>query len=389
MKKLLFNAVFYPVFLAFSLTATLIAGPPALILYPWKPRLVERWTRRFIWIYGCILSRGILPLFVSCRFDNENDRPFSRASIYVANHNSSSDAFLLGLLPRMEAVMFVQSWAFRFPLIGFFARHAGYFDIKALPAEQQIHRAVDLLSRGISLIVFPEGTRSGTAPMGRFHSLPFKIALESGAELVPLVLTGNRRFPEKGSLILHPEPVRLTALEIIETSRCRDINAFALKNRVRERIRRKKRELEGEIPPPLAGPKDVPGLMPHEPPMLLVDRLVEGNGDYAVAETEIRPGLFTDESGRLDECVYPELMAQTAALNQGYRRRSGSAENENARGFVVSFKNVRILRFARCYDPLSIRIENRGSFENLNVIHGEIRCRNHTVATGEVRIWAP
>ena len=67
------------------------------------------------------------------------------------------------------------------------------------------------MSRGLSLIVFPEGTRSRDGRVARFKGGSFYLALEAGLPIVPLSVIGSRHVMLKGRLATYPGRVGLAA----------------------------------------------------------------------------------------------------------------------------------------------------------------------------------
>jgi 1-acyl-sn-glycerol-3-phosphate acyltransferase len=169
--------------------------------------------------------------FIKLRYEvhgkNEPGEPY----IFVCNHRSASDAFLMGILPH-ELVQIVNVWPFRIPVLGVYAKFAGYLNIRMIPPDQFKQSASQLLKEGVSIVFFPEGTRSTTGKMGSFHGSAFRLALESKAPIVPLCLSGSENIPPKGSPLLRPGIIRVRRLPAITWDEYKDLNAFALKNRV-------------------------------------------------------------------------------------------------------------------------------------------------------------
>ena len=79
---------------------------------------------------------------------------------------------------------------------------AGYLNINIMAPELFFEKALQLLRDGVSIIFFPEGTRSAGREMGHFHGAAFKLALQSRAPIVPLCISGNENIPPRGSLLL-------------------------------------------------------------------------------------------------------------------------------------------------------------------------------------------
>ena len=95
------------------------------------------------------------------------------------------------------------------------------------------------MKQGLSLIVFPEGTRSRDGRVAAFKGGTFYLALEAGLPVVPISVVGSRHVMLKGRLATYPGHVRLVVHEPIDTTGLagadpRTARAFAA--RVREVI---------------------------------------------------------------------------------------------------------------------------------------------------------
>jgi 1-acyl-sn-glycerol-3-phosphate acyltransferase len=137
----------------------------------------------------------------------------------------------MGVLPH-ELVQIVNVWPFRIPVLGVYAKFAGYLNIRMMPPDEFMHSASRLLMDGVSIVFFPEGTRSVTGTMGSFHGSAFRLALESKASIVPLCISGSENIPPKGSPLLRPGTIRVRRLPAIGWDEYKDLTAFALKNRI-------------------------------------------------------------------------------------------------------------------------------------------------------------
>ena len=88
----------------------------------------------------------------------------------------------------------------------------------------------------LSLIVFPEGTRSRDGRVGRFKGGSFYLALEAGMPVVPLSVVGSRHVMLKGRLATYPGRVRLVVHDPIDTSGLSGTDPKAFGERVRRII---------------------------------------------------------------------------------------------------------------------------------------------------------
>lgn len=227
----LFNFYFYTLFIAVSAIVIPVLTLYVICLGPFGSRrgTMKRF-RRAISLYGKAVIAVPYP-FIRLRYVVQGDDAPGEPYIFVCNHRSASDAYLMGILPH-ELVQVVNVWPFRIPILGIYAKWAGYLNIRMLPTEQFMQKAMRLLGEGVSVVFFPEGTRSKDRVMGTFHGSAFRLALASRASIVPLCISGSETAPPKGSAILHPGEITIRRLPAITWDQYRDMSPFALKNRV-------------------------------------------------------------------------------------------------------------------------------------------------------------
>lgn len=237
LKLYLLNLYFYPLFILFSSTVipvlTLLVAISRLFLS--HRGTMKRFRRAISW-YGKVVMAIPFP-FIKIRYEHEDDYYPGEPYIFVCNHRSASDAYLMGVMPH-EAVQIVNVWPFRIPVLGMYARFSGYLNIRLMPPEQFLEEAAQLLKEGVSIIFFPEGTRSTGGKMGSFHGAAFRLALESKVAVVPLCISGSENIPPKGSLLLRPGTIRVRRLPAINWNDYKDLTAFAFKNRLWKTIDR-------------------------------------------------------------------------------------------------------------------------------------------------------
>lgn len=237
---------FYIAFAIFSMIAIPVLTVFIFLLSPFVSRrsVMKRFRRAISW-YG----RGVVLLFfpfIRIRYENYERNNPSEPYIFVCNHRAASDAFLMSVLPH-EAIQIVNIWPFRIPVLGYFARLAGYLNIRIMSHELFLEKALKLLDEKVSIIFFPEGTRSGKKEMGSFHSSSFRLALKSRASIVPLCLVGNENMPPKGSWLMRPGLIRIRRLPAIQWDEYKDTNAFLLKNKVRGIISKEVEQMDRDV----------------------------------------------------------------------------------------------------------------------------------------------
>lgn len=199
-----------------------------------RHRVVLSLVRRFVTGYGRLIMCCGWP-FIRVEYRDLDPGRRDGTFLFVCNHRSASDPFLMATLPN-EGIQVVNVWPFRLPVLGLCAKIAGYLSVHELPLDRFYAEVRQRFDEGVSVISFPEGTRSASRRMGPFTSSIFRVAQEWGATIVPLAISGNETIPRKGSMVLHPGRIRVHKLPAIESGEYRGLSVFELKNLVRDRL---------------------------------------------------------------------------------------------------------------------------------------------------------
>ena len=142
-----------------------------------------------------------------------------RTYVFVANHQSLYDIpVLFWSLPFQLRIIAKESLG-RFPVIGAHLKRSGHMLVdRSRPDRAGIFGWAARLTRdGLSLIVFPEGTRSRDGRVQPFKGGSFYLAMQAGLPLVPLSVVGSRHVMRKGELTAHPGRVSLVIHPPIDT----------------------------------------------------------------------------------------------------------------------------------------------------------------------------
>jgi 1-acyl-sn-glycerol-3-phosphate acyltransferase len=161
-----------------------------------------------------------------------------RTYVFVANHQSIYDIpILFWSLPYQLRIIAKDSLG-NIPFLGWHLRRTGHMlvDRKRPEPTRVIGWASRLTANGLSLIVFPEGTRSRDGRVARFKGGSFYVALEAGLPVVPLSVVGSRHVMLKGRLTTYPGEVTLVVHEPIDTTGLAGSDAKEFGERVRRII---------------------------------------------------------------------------------------------------------------------------------------------------------
>ena len=191
MIRLLLVAVFLIIFFIVSLPVMLVEW----IIQHFNMDLRNRSSLKFVQFgLKCISFLSGVKLEVNGKENIPN-----QACLFVANHISFFDivvTYPLMISPtgyiakkELEKVPFL-SWIMRFVNCIFLDRKDPRNGLKAVLS------AADMIKSGISVFLFPEGTRSKTGKMGEFKDGGFKIATKSKAPVVPVGITGTNDILE-------------------------------------------------------------------------------------------------------------------------------------------------------------------------------------------------
>ena len=129
-------------------------------------------------------------------------------------------------------------------------------------------------------------------------------------------------------------------------------------------------------------------LLPHRPPMILVDQLVEFEvGQGRVSATVDANGLFVSPNGTMESVALLELVAQSYATIKGYADLL--SQRSVQRGFLVGSRTFKVLRCPRVGESLMIDITTVAELDSFSVINGVIQVGDEVIAEGSVKLWLP
>jgi 1-acyl-sn-glycerol-3-phosphate acyltransferase len=210
-------------FIAGFLTCfAILLGLPFLIVWTWmtgNPDFMYRASMNF-----CRFAIRLVGIRV--RVEGIENVP-SLACIFAANHSSNLDGvILLPAIPRRIS-LFAKRELFRLPVLGLGMRLAGFVPVDRLgkKAAAGVATAVSTLKEGLSVFIFPEGTRSPDGRLQPFKKGAFAMAIEAGAPIVPVAIAGTYRLLPRDKWIVRPGQV------IVRFGPAVDTGAYATKER--------------------------------------------------------------------------------------------------------------------------------------------------------------
>jgi putative phosphoserine phosphatase / 1-acylglycerol-3-phosphate O-acyltransferase len=135
-----------------------------------------------------------------------------RPAVFILNHQSNADMLIAIKLIRKEARGVAKMELKKMPVVGQILEASGTIFLDRTDKEKAIEAlkpAIDSLRSGISIVIFPEGTRSYDYTLGRFKKGAFHIAMEAGVPIVPIVLKNAHDVMPRGKNIFNPALVEV------------------------------------------------------------------------------------------------------------------------------------------------------------------------------------
>ncbi len=176
------------------------------------------WARLF-----CLLT------FVRVTVTGRENISSGTSYVFVANHQSAYDIFTIyGYLNHNFKWMMKKSLE-KIPLVGYSCKRSGHIMVdRSTPQaiRQTIENAERQLKDGMSLVVFPEGSRTLTGKTGRFKRGAFMLASEFNLPIVPVTIDGAYEVMSRKSKMPHWGHITLTIHPPVpapESEHCQDL----------------------------------------------------------------------------------------------------------------------------------------------------------------------
>jgi 1-acyl-sn-glycerol-3-phosphate acyltransferase len=195
-----------------------LGGPLGIIGIPYSllvgnVRLLYRVSAR--WLVPLGLRVGGVRVEVAGR----ERVPVGTSCIYISNHVSNLDPpVLIPVLPGQCSVLLKKS-LMRIPILGTAMRLAKFIPVergsRRDAAQQSVAAAAAALKLGLNILIFAEGTRSEDGRLATFKRGPFYLAMETGAPVVPVAISGTQKLMRKGSVAVTPGTAKVEFLEAV------------------------------------------------------------------------------------------------------------------------------------------------------------------------------
>jgi 1-acyl-sn-glycerol-3-phosphate acyltransferase len=200
--------------------------------------------------YSCWWARLYLRCLPGCRLRVEGREKIIPGTPYVmvANHQSLTDVMALSTL-RVLFKWVSKKENFRLPFIGWnmYLNRMIKVDRGSLRSvAQTMDQCRSWLERRVPVMIFPEGHRSASGEIQKFHSGAFKLAADCGCAVVPIVVNGTAPIYQGLRVCAFPGTVTIRVLDPVTPAEV-DGNALALRDRVAERMRKELAAIRAQV----------------------------------------------------------------------------------------------------------------------------------------------
>jgi 1-acyl-sn-glycerol-3-phosphate acyltransferase len=211
-----------------TLTGFCLQVPLAILTWPFDRRRVV--TGRTLRLTGVTAAR--LNPFWKFGVHGTPVRPAPR-TVVVSNHESNADPFLISSLP-WEMKWLSKASIFKIPVMGWSMWLAGDIPVhrgEKDSAQEAMAACARWLDKGMPVMIFPEGTRSKTEELLPFKDGAFRLAIEMGADVLPIAVSGTRRalpkhswrFATSRALVTVGTPISTQGMTLADVERLKEL----------------------------------------------------------------------------------------------------------------------------------------------------------------------
>ena len=190
--------------------------------------IIRIWAKSILWVSGIeVIIEGL------------NKLQPGQSYVFIANHQSTLDIMVYAASIPGTARFIAKKELFKIPIFAQGMKLAGIIAIdrgNSAKAKQTIDKAVQTVKNGVSVIIFPEGTRSKDGTIQRFKKGAFILALNGGIPITPTVISGSGNIMEKKSMKLKHGRIKVQFLDPISTENLKYESRNQLVEKVRNQI---------------------------------------------------------------------------------------------------------------------------------------------------------
>jgi 1-acyl-sn-glycerol-3-phosphate acyltransferase len=234
--KIILSILFWMVTAVLTLAVFLAVLILAIPTFPFDRKRKLSHAQGFWWADAIVASNPFWNINIR---GLEHINP-QKAYVVVSNHQSFADIVML-YKTHMQFKWVAKESLFKVPVFGWCMSSMKYIRLSRGEfgsIKKTYRQAAEWLRQGVSVLFFPEGTRSGSDDMNAFKNGAFKLAIKEKKPILPVRIDGSREVIPRGSWIFKARAsCRLSVLPEIDTSSFSPKDFIVLRDKVHEILR--------------------------------------------------------------------------------------------------------------------------------------------------------
>ncbi|TAM34215.1 1-acyl-sn-glycerol-3-phosphate acyltransferase [bacterium] len=233
--KIIISIVIWTGSILLTILLFLVVFVLTILLFPFDKKKKATHAQCFWWSDAVI---GLNPYW-NLKVSGLENIDHKRTYVIISNHQSLADIAVL-YQTKMQFKWVAKASLFKIPFIGWclsLIKHIKLTRGDFASIKEIYHQASSWLRKDMSVLFFPEGTRSSTDRMNDFQNGAFKLAIKEKKPILPICLKGTRDTIPKGSWIFSSKvSAKLIVLPAVETDGYGPGDFALLRDTVRSRI---------------------------------------------------------------------------------------------------------------------------------------------------------
>ncbi|MCM1040961.1 MAG: 1-acyl-sn-glycerol-3-phosphate acyltransferase [Bacteroides sp.] len=183
----------------------------------------KEWYHKSVYRVMRFSQRNIPRIKITIQGSENLQRLNIKPSVIICNHHSQLDLMCaLALHPKL--IILTKDWVVRAPIYGSVSRYADFYSVND-KMESTLPKLEQLVKKGYSIMVFPEGTRAKEGKIERFHSGAFYLAQCLGLDILPVVMHGSGHVLPKHEHVLRKGEIHIKIHPPVEVGSTMPIEA--------------------------------------------------------------------------------------------------------------------------------------------------------------------
>ncbi len=203
------------------------------VIWPGNRKMYRK--SEYFWAWTLMKIGGI-----KLKITGGHNLPENETVVYMANHQSDLDWPIIFMAVPGYYLFLAKKELFDVPVFGTYMKLQNYIPIERTSLRRSLRtydKVADLIKKGNSIVIYPEGTRSRDRDLQKFKSFSFSFLQEARVRVVPIAIDGSINIQKKGSGLISPGEVSVNILPPISFDDIYDLEAKDFCRKASDRVR--------------------------------------------------------------------------------------------------------------------------------------------------------